>query len=75
VFTYTIVTNIKDVRKGDLRAAAILPPVDLRGQLSEAMYCSRGRIESGCTAGKRPPVNEIERSEVEKIIYSIVKGK
>jgi len=74
VFTYTIVTNIKDVRKGDLRAAAILPPVELRGQLSEAMYCSRGKIE-GCTAGKRPPASEIERSEVERIIYGIVKGR
>ena len=75
VFTYTIVTNIKDVRKGDLRAAAILPPVELRGQLSEAMYCSRGRIEADCSAGKRPPSNEIERGEVEKVVYSIVKGK
>ncbi|OWJ55184.1 RNA-binding protein [Pyrodictium delaneyi] len=75
IFTYTIVTNLKDVRKGDLRAAAILPPAELRGQLSEAMYCSRGRIEAGCTVGRRPPVNEVERSEVEKIIYSIVKGR
>ncbi|KSW11386.1 RNA-binding protein [Pyrodictium occultum] len=74
VFTYTVVTNIKDVRKGDLRAVAILPPVELRGQLSEAMYCSRGRIE-GCTPGKRPPISEVERGELEKIIYSVLRGR
>jgi predicted RNA-binding protein with EMAP domain len=73
VLTYTIVTNIEGVKKDEIRAAAILPPVELRGEISEAMYCSDVIDEPSCV-GKRPKQELIDRKEVEKIIYEIVRG-
>lgn len=37
---FTIVTNIRDIRVGEVRAAAILPPAEFHGVVSEAMYAS-----------------------------------
>ncbi len=37
---FTIVTNIQDIRVGEIRAAALLPPVEFHGVISEAMYSS-----------------------------------
>ncbi len=37
---FTIVTNIRGIRVGEVRAAAILPPVEFSGVVSEAMYAS-----------------------------------
>ena len=39
-FALTIVTNLKEIRVGEIRAAAILPPVEFHGVISEAMYSS-----------------------------------
>ncbi|MEB3786888.1 MAG: tRNA-binding protein [Desulfurococcales archaeon] len=39
-FALTVVTNIKDIRRGEVRAIAILPPVEFHGVISEAMYAS-----------------------------------
>ena len=36
----TVVTNIKEVREGEVRAVALLPPVDLLGVISKGMFCS-----------------------------------
>ncbi len=36
----TVVTNIRDVREGEVRAIALLPPVDLLGVVSKGMFCS-----------------------------------
>jgi len=71
--SYTIVTNIADVRRGDLRAAVILPPRELRGVVSEAMYCSRRNLagEPGCETGKRPPRKLVEIGEVGAILRDI----
>ncbi len=75
LYTYTIITNLQDVRRGDVRAAAILPPVELRGQLSEAMYCS-GRLDGeGCRVGRRPSLSLVDRAELERVIYQIVRGR
>ncbi len=73
VLTYTIITNIEGIRKGEVRAAAILPPVELRGEISEAMYCSEPLDTVECI-GKRPPISLVDRGEVEKIIYNIIRG-
>ena len=35
---YTVVTNISGVRKGDVLAAAFLPPREVGGEVSEAMF-------------------------------------
>ena len=37
---FTIVTNIQDIKPGEVRAAALLPPVEFHGVISEAMYSS-----------------------------------
>ena len=39
-FVLTIVTNLKEIKVGEVRAAAILPPVEFHGVISEAMYSS-----------------------------------
>ncbi len=36
----TVVTNIQDVKEGQVRAVALLPPADLRGVVSWGMFCS-----------------------------------
>ena len=68
---YTIVTNIQGVRQGEVRAAAILPPRELHGYISEAMYCSRPL--EGCEPGSRPPLEAVERGEVGAVIGEIVR--
>ena len=70
LFPYTIITNIETVRKGETRAAAILPPVIIRGELSEAMYCSDPIPAK--YKGKRPPEKLIDTSEINSIVYTIV---
>ncbi len=36
----TVVTNIREIRVGEIRAIALLPPVEFHGVISEAMYSS-----------------------------------
>jgi len=36
----TVVTNIQEVKEGEVRAVALLPPADLRGVISWGMFCS-----------------------------------
>jgi len=36
----TVVTNIAEVKEGEVRAVALLPPTDLRGVISWGMFCS-----------------------------------
>lgn len=50
---FTIVTNIKDIRVGEVRAATTLPPVEFHGVISEAMYSSDPIDER--YVGKRVP--------------------
>ncbi|MEB3773337.1 MAG: hypothetical protein GSR86_00220 [Desulfurococcales archaeon] len=51
--TLTIVTNIQEIKPGEVRAAAILPPRQFHNTISEAMYASP-RIEDKYL-GKRVP--------------------
>lgn len=53
-FVLTIVTNIADIRPGEVRAAAILPPVEFHGVVSEAMYGSEPLNEK-TLVGRRVP--------------------
>ncbi len=68
-FPYTIVTNIESVKQGEVRAAAILPPREFMGVISEAMYCSEPLED--CEPGRRPPSDAVERGEVASIVYEI----
>jgi len=42
--TITIITNLKDIKKDSIVAAAILPPVLFEPEVSEAMFCSSRTI-------------------------------
>ncbi len=68
---YTIITNISDLKRGEVRAAAMLPPAVLMGEISEAMYCS-GPIDPSYK-GKRPPESLLYRDEVAAKIYGLVR--
>ncbi len=70
ILPYDIVTNIQNIKKGEIRAAAILPPIELLGVLSEAMYCSDPLPSE--YKGKRPPERYIDVKEVASKIYNIV---
>lgn len=68
---YTIVTNIETVRRGEVRAAAILPPQEFRGVISEAMYCSEP-LEA-CEPGKRPPRGMIDVGAIGAVLEPVVR--
>ncbi|MCE4629523.1 MAG: tRNA-binding protein, partial [Desulfurococcales archaeon] len=61
---FTIVTNLEDIKVGQVRAAAILPPAEFKGVISEAMYSS-DPIDKNYI-GKRVP---------RKLLSPEVKGK
>jgi len=65
-FALTIVTNIKDIRTEEVRAAAILPPLELQGVISEAMYAS-GPID-GKYIGKRVPSSMVSGEVASRVI-------
>lgn len=71
-FSLTIVTNIVNIKKGELRGAAILPPVIFFDVISEAMYCTNPLDKS--FKGKRIPSNFVHRAEIINAIEGIVKN-
>ncbi|MCE4606384.1 MAG: hypothetical protein F7B59_03520 [Desulfurococcales archaeon] len=70
-FALTVVTNIGDIRKGQVRAIAILPPVEFRGVVSEAMYASD--VISSELIGKRVGVDLVDR-HVRAIVIDIARN-
>jgi predicted RNA-binding protein with EMAP domain len=72
ILGYTIITNLKTIRKGEVRAAAILPPREFYGEISEAMYCSNPIPPEKCQPGRRPPQELIDTRSLEATIYNIV---
>jgi len=71
ILPYTIVTNIQDIKKGEVRAAAILPPAVIRDILSEAMYCSNPIPRE--YKKRRPPENLYFKEEVGSKVIEIAK--
>lgn len=69
--THTIVTNIQDIKEGEIRAIAFLPPAIIRGELSEAMYCSDPL--QGIKIGQRPPPDKLHLNELRAKIIQITK--
>ncbi len=72
ILPYVIVTNISDIKKGEVRAAVVLPPVDLRGIISEAMYCSKPIPAE--YKGKRVPEELIFGDEVKAKIIELLRS-
>lgn len=72
ILPYVIVTNISNIKKGEIRAAVILPPVDLRGIISEAMYCSKPIPTE--YKGKRVPEKLIYSDEVKAKIIGLLRS-
>ena len=70
-FALTAVTNISDIKKGQVRAIAILPPVEFEGVVSEAMYASD--VISRELIGKRINVGLVD-SHVRAIVIDIAKN-
>ncbi|OYT30524.1 MAG: tRNA-binding protein [Thermofilum sp. ex4484_79] len=70
--SYIVITNIRDVKKGEVRAIALLPPALIMGEVSEAMYCSNPLPPE--YKGKRPPSNLIFLSEVTSQIEEVLKS-
>jgi len=70
-YSFTIVTNISDIKKGEVRAAAILPPKNFYGVISEAMYCSDNLPKEW--VGKRPPLEMIFTKEVAAAVEELVR--
>ena len=68
--SYTLVTNIQDIKKGEVRAIAILLPIDLRGIISEAMFCSKPLDPT--LKGKRPQSKDIDTKSINKEITKIL---
>ncbi len=72
-FGLTIVTNILGIRKGEVRAAAILPPKEFFGVVSEAMYCSNPLPKE--LLGRRPPRESLHLAEIAEAVESIIKSR
>lgn len=72
IYRYVIVTNIADMKRGEVRAAAILPPREFGGIVSEAMYCSDPLGEE-CNPGKRAPREAVRVGEVAAVIDYITR--
>ncbi|MEM1644961.1 MAG: tRNA-binding protein [Ignisphaera sp.] len=71
-FSLTIVTNIQGIKKGELRGAAILPPIAFFDIVSEAMYCTNPLEKS--FKGKRIPSNFVHKVEIINVVESIVEN-
>ena len=69
---FTIVTNIEGIRQGEVRAAAVLPPQEFSGVISEAMYASEPIDRE--YLGKRVPPRLLS-GEVAAVVRRITEGR
>lgn len=70
---YTIMTNMLEIQPNINLAAAILPPTEIGGQISEAMYL--GLEERSEKAGHSLIPNEVDLKEVNAILHQLLKNK
>jgi len=71
-YAFTIVTNITGIKPGEVRAAAILPPQEFSGIISEAMYAS-GVLERSYLGRRVPP--HLASGEVAALVRRITEGR
>lgn len=72
-FSLTVITNIPNVKKGEVRAVAILPPINLHGVISEAMIVSDPIPNE--YRGRRPPNDLLHINELRATVEAIIKRK
>lgn len=72
-FGFTVVTNIPNIKKGEIRGAAILPPVEFIGVVSEAMIATDPLPTE--YKGRLVPLNRINIGEVRAKVLNIVSRK
>jgi len=70
-YSFTIVTNLTNVKRGEVRAATILPPRNFYEVISEAMYCSDPIPRKWI--GRRPPPNLINAKEIASVVEGLIK--
>ena len=68
--TYTIMTNIPKIRQNQAIAAAFLPPREIDGQLSEAMYL--GSEERTEKVGTFLKPNQVNLKQVNGILHQLL---
>ncbi len=71
-FSFTVVTNIPNVKKGEIRGVAVLPPATFFGIVSEAMFCTDPLPRE--LKGKRIPSNYLHLSEIVNAVENIVRN-
>ncbi len=67
---FIVVTNIPDIKKGEIRAIAILPPREFNNIVSEAMICSQPLPEK--YYGIRPEREKYNFKEVTNMVETIL---
>ncbi len=70
--TLTIVTNLEELREGEIRAAALLPPVVFHGVVSEAMYSSGPIGEEHI--GRRVPTGLLDTG-LRGVVMKVIQGR
>ncbi len=67
----TVITNLEDVKVGDKMGVALLPPVKLRGIVSEGMFLSSEKKEG--EIGEFPQLNSEEINAVRKEVMKYLR--
>ncbi len=70
-FAVTVVTNLNEIKVGEVRAVALLPPIGFHNVISEAMYSSD--VIDRRFVGKRVPTRFLS-SELKAKVIDIVRG-
>ncbi len=71
-YGFTVITNIADVKKGEIRGVVILPPAEFMGVVSEAMIATDPLpLEY---KGKPVPYDKVHLSEVRNKVEEIVRS-
>jgi predicted RNA-binding protein with EMAP domain len=72
-YVFTVITNLKNIHRGEIRGVAILPPVEFGGVISEAMIATN--TLSSNFKGKLVPYNLVNINEVRAKVLNIIPSK
>ncbi|MFW9788264.1 MAG: hypothetical protein ACFFE2_03085 [Candidatus Thorarchaeota archaeon] len=69
---WKIVTNIQDVKTGAKLACAVLPPVEMMGIVSEAMFLGGGSLPMDTPLGpmKSPPASALDQARAQVLLIT-----
>ncbi len=71
-YGFTVVTNIGNVKKGEIRGIVILPPVEFMGVVSEAMIASEPLPPE--YKGKPVPYDKVHLDEIRNKVEEIIRN-